>query len=82
MLQKLDDTRSSLEGRSTIPVDVLDMVVLRHCQAKAAFQPAALQDSTTVGSRHALAKAMDARPPADFGLVSTFRHNYPCFKLG
>jgi hypothetical protein len=59
---------------SALPVDFLNVVVHRHRQAMATFCPAAFEHFTTVGGRHASAKAVHAHPATNLGLVSSFGH--------
>src|SRR5512140_72964 len=56
----------------SLPADVLYVRVGTRCQVQAALHPPPLEDIAAIRSRHALAKAMDAHPPPDLRLISSF----------
>lgn len=55
-----------------LPADVLYMIIAADGQAEATFQTPTLKHDATIGSGHALAKAVHTHAPADFGLIWTF----------
>jgi hypothetical protein len=60
--------------RSSLPVDLFDVVVLSHGQAVTTSEPSGFQYFPPAGGSHAVSKAMHANTTADFGLVSSLRH--------
>lgn len=62
------------DGARAIPVGSLDVIVLLNAERRTAFAAAILENLAPAARFHAFAKAVYAHPPADFRLVSSFRH--------
>jgi hypothetical protein len=60
---------------STVPIDLLDVIVHGDGEATATTRPAVLQYFSSVSSRHAQAKTMHADAAANLGLISSFYHS-------
>lgn len=58
----------------TVPVGVLDVIVLRHGQAITSLGATALENPASVWGCHAGTKTVNAQTAADFRLVCTLGH--------
>lgn len=58
----------------TVPIDALNVIILRNADCRASFTATVLQDVATAACLHPVAKTVDAHSPADFRLISTFGH--------
>jgi hypothetical protein len=59
---------------STLPVDVLDVVILRYRKAVAAFETPPFQYFAAFRRGHTFSETVHPHSPAYFWLISSFRH--------
>lgn len=58
----------------TIPIDALNVIILRNTERGTSFAAATLQDVAAAARLHPAAETMNAHSTADFRLISTFGH--------